>query len=1042
MKTAYPTATAMFALRADSTPEPGQRRARGRNGQARRSSRDGPVIKKEDDDDGVDADDEATVDGNATVDDDETIDENATEVEDESDDEEEYETPGTPTRGPRGPSSTAGNLATPIQESPSPEPESPVLKPALPVRRRLFPPSANRGNSGPPLPPGRRSVSEGLNNPFSLHGSPVSQGSWWRQHHTQGLGNLAAIQEHPERETGSFVRYTNPVPKSPLLHNSKTANLKGGDKESPAAVPKADEAEKTPAGYIRAPQKPEGKHMEFLRLNKDILAGKTSGPLQIPGKKEPVLPATTAPPARPSMADPSHGYNPRAIFDEQAKCGLRQPHGHLTTSTSAPVYQPYQPNPVFGHSTNHNPVAGPSTFGFPLFSDTSLFPSANPARIPYSTTGNMASLPRSNTDQSSEQSVSVWSPEAKRQEQEQKLPQQQQQPLVSGPAPTASSFQRGQISDSMIDPSLFSEATHQPQQSGQQGQPQQQADPQQQRQSVFHAPAGLPGPANLNVGAGFNISNLVHSHNFLPLIPNIAISGASGINDDVARQALENAESVEYQLLGLKIMSVAQGNSSVFAESSATHTSMDNASRRPQIGDQNNNYMNYESDQMEEAMSEQEYPATSSLAQSIDPSIRNIEGDENNHNINNTGMAMIENDDNNEEQGDIDDSENDSASDSDSDPIPHMPDVATAEMHNPLFNAAADYWLDTPEHWARGANGLGLGLNHALPRPTQINPFSVTAPPLPRFETDPYMPFAPWRVRELPPFHDEPTNRVLTIRARYLAPLGQLYPDAEFIVSRHPASKNFTARIKGRVLTASMAIHFPGLVRASPHVGGYASILGADNDDEADEENDPLYLVALAQRDWPIGGVAYLPHERRAKEFIEAVEQTFDVLPHGQEVFYFLPHRTVLAGGDDDSDEDGRNSKTKSSTITTSIGRSRSSRRNKRARKNNTKANKKNNIPDNAHLAKGIWVCRAYEGRQGPQHPQIITDWLQMQGGVVEQDAPGRKMLVHMGEAELEQATWSHGKRRVLAPVVPVAAAPAAAAGRGKGKRKGKAKRG
>lgn len=46
-------------------------------------------------------DENATVDENATEDENEAIDENETEIEEDTEDEEEeYETPGTPTRGP------------------------------------------------------------------------------------------------------------------------------------------------------------------------------------------------------------------------------------------------------------------------------------------------------------------------------------------------------------------------------------------------------------------------------------------------------------------------------------------------------------------------------------------------------------------------------------------------------------------------------------------------------------------------------------------------------------------------------------------------------------------------------------------------------------------------------------------------------------------------------------------------------------------------------------------------------------------------------
>lgn len=286
--------------------------------------------------------------------------------------------------------------------------------------------------------------------------------------------------------------------------------------------------------------------MEFLRLNKEILAGNSSSPLKIPEKKEATI-STTAPPARLSMADPSHGYNPRASFDEYAKRGLRQEPGNLATLTSAPMYQT---SFIFGQPTNNHPVARTTATGFSPSTGTSLFSSAYLAPIPSSIAGNMASSHLvSNTYQSDEQLASVLLPEAKRQEHEQQQRQQQQQ-LVSYPANTAPTFLRSRISDSMIDPSLFTESSHQPQQSGQHVQPQQQ--PPLQR-SAFHVPADSHGPANLNPGANFDFSNLAHNHHFLPNNLNINISGTPGINHEVARQAIENAQSVEYQLLNLKV---------------------------------------------------------------------------------------------------------------------------------------------------------------------------------------------------------------------------------------------------------------------------------------------------------------------------------------------------------------------------------------------------------------------------------------------------------------------------------------------------------
>ncbi|KAL2194268.1 hypothetical protein P885DRAFT_80528 [Corynascus similis CBS 632.67] len=288
-------------------------------------------------------------------------------------------------------------------------------------------------------------------------------------------------------------------------------------------------------------------------------------------------------------------------------------------------------------------------------------------------------------------------------------------------------------------------------------------------------------------------------------------------------------------------------------------------------------------------------------------------------------------------------------------PMPHIPDVDPIHMYDPLHNPAAAYWTTLPDESFVGDVYDLLGME----RPT-ISMYGN--PPLPAFDTDPFLPFAPWRVNQLPAFQPEPAHRVLTVAAAYLPALGRLYPDATFLVARHPPSANFTARLKGTALATSVALHFPHLVNPSALMDtpGYHGTGEIDNVSiEADK-----YIVSLVQRDWPVGGVAFLPNTPSAANFVAAVRDAFDVLPGGQEVFYFLSCDVPLVGGNGD----GGN--------------------------------------------KGVYVCRAYEGRKGPQDGRIIDDWLRTQGARgVSQDEFGKEVLVRMGEAWVEPERWPRRKR-------------------------------
>ncbi|KAK4233894.1 hypothetical protein C8A03DRAFT_38357, partial [Achaetomium macrosporum] len=282
---------------------------------------------------------------------------------------------------------------------------------------------------------------------------------------------------------------------------------------------------------------------------------------------------------------------------------------------------------------------------------------------------------------------------------------------------------------------------------------------------------------------------------------------------------------------------------------------------------------------------------------------------ENNIQLNHAnGDSHLDDEDDNEADSQAD-HDNELSDDEDELPIPHIPDVPMHDLFNPAVNPAAAFW------------SADLTIPHPL---GSINMY--TQPPLPVFDTDPYMPFAPWHVSLLPPFKHESIDRVLLVPARFLAAVGMLYPDAEFAVSRYPAADNFTTRLKGRFMAQTTALHFPQLV--DPHSMNHPH-----------PEDDTQYLISLRRRDWPIGGVAFFPHTPQTNTFLQQLRGTFDVLPNGAEQWLYIPHDVVQRphGG----------------------------------------------------TRRGMWVCRAYEGRKGPQDARIIVDWMRENAGRIEQDLLG-----------------------------------------------------
>jgi hypothetical protein len=311
-----------------------------------------------------------------------------------------------------------------------------------------------------------------------------------------------------------------------------------------------------------------------------------------------------------------------------------------------------------------------------------------------------------------------------------------------------------------------------------------------------------------------------------------------------------------------------------------------------------------------------------------------------------------------------DNSSNGDEEDDDDELMPHIPDIHPDLIYDPQYNPAAAYWTSLP----RVPNMDGY-----MEAPQRPQPINMYDPPLPPFDTDPFLPFAPWRVHQLPPFTREASNRVITITARNLTAVGRLYPDATFLISRYPASANTTVRIKGTALVTSVALHLPMFTDPAQsrnaarddNINKNTNANSGNNDPTESGGDGPTYIATLVQRDWPIGGVAFFPYTAAAQTFIETLQDTFDILPYNQEAFYFLPHDVRFADG--------------------TVGR-----------------------------GQGVWVCRAYEGRKGPQDRRLVEWWMAQRGrepAGTEQDAMGREVLVRMGEASIETEKWPRASR-------------------------------
>jgi hypothetical protein len=117
--------------------------------------------------------------------------------------------------------------------------------------------------------------------------------------------------------------------------------------------------------------------------------------------------------------------------------------------------------------------------------------------------------------------------------------------------------------------------------------------------------------------------------------------------------------------------------------------------------------------------------------------------------------------------------------------------------------------------------------------------------------------------------------------------------------------------------------------------------------------------------------VAFFPHTRQANEFLNKLRGAFDILPNGAEQWFYVPHDVIQRPVPPSSSSSAAN------------------------QSSNVNGNSNGN-GDGTITRRGMWVCRAYEGRQGPQDPRIVVDWMRENAGRIDQDLIGRFVLGRM----------------------------------------------
>jgi hypothetical protein len=152
-------------------------------------------------------------------------------------------------------------------------------------------------------------------------------------------------------------------------------------------------------------------------------------------------------------------------------------------------------------------------------------------------------------------------------------------------------------------------------------------------------------------------------------------------------------------------------------------------------------------------------------------------------------------------------------------------------------------------------------------------------PALPRLPTTADKPYTPPQLPQLPRFRAERVHRVFLAPRRFLPIIGLLYPDADFIVARHPASQHVALRMVGRAMARAAALD---LCLHDADDAGNNNL----NNCNKEEQEEALFAICLWRRDWPSGGAARIKNTEEDKQKLNAVLGTFGSLPRqgGEEV--------------------------------------------------------------------------------------------------------------------------------------------------------------
>ncbi|KAK0714149.1 hypothetical protein B0T26DRAFT_719678 [Lasiosphaeria miniovina] len=149
---------------------------------------------------------------------------------------------------------------------------------------------------------------------------------------------------------------------------------------------------------------------------------------------------------------------------------------------------------------------------------------------------------------------------------------------------------------------------------------------------------------------------------------------------------------------------------------------------------------------------------------------------------------------------------------------------------------------------------------------------------------------------EYPMFMPEKIHRVVAMPSRYLAVIGQLYPDATFVVVRDPSHRNTAVRTTGSGLVKfSLLMGFPAATSTRP--------LTPER-----RKKEGIWRLLLVTRDWPSGGVAKMVCNEEGRATISEVKSAFGVLPEGREIWEYHPslckHNLIRDNDNDDDDDD------------------------------------------------------------------------------------------------------------------------------------------